>query len=180
MLNKPVHSPFGVVLAYGPLVHAAHTGFNALFVSMSQAAWWTIQVSHPVWTNQYDVKILGLQDYRICACISRTLLTRIYFQNWWAAYTRNIMSFVDWAHDTSIVCCETASVLDCYLASYCTRADAPTHYRCIGIFWLHESSRNHRFPEVGRPWNHWQITVNAAGDNWSAANAIANISLPHS
>jgi hypothetical protein len=74
---------------------------------------------------------------------------------------------------------ETASVWDCYLASYCTRANAPTYYRWIGIFWLHESSRHHWFPEVGRPLHHWQITVNAASDNQSAANAIANILLSH-
>jgi hypothetical protein len=35
------------------------------------------------------------------------------------------------------------------------------------------------FPEVGRPWHHWQITVNAASDNQSAANAVANILLSH-
>jgi hypothetical protein len=40
-------------------------------------------------------------------------------------------------------------------------------------------SRHLRFPEVGRPWHHWQITVNAASDNQSAANAIANILLSH-
>jgi hypothetical protein len=67
---------------------------------------------------------------------------------------------------------ETASVWDCNLKA--------TAHRCIGIFWLHESSRHHRFPEVGRPWHHWQITVNAATDNQSAANAIANILLSHS
>jgi hypothetical protein len=70
---------------------------------------------------------------------------------------------------------DTASVWDCYLASYCTRANAPTYYQCISIFWLHESSGHHRFPEVGRPWHHWQITVNAAGDNQSAANAIVDL-----
>jgi hypothetical protein len=70
---------------------------------------------------------------------------------------------------------ETTSVCDCYLASSCIRANAPTYYRCIGIFWLHESSRHHRFPEVGRPWHHWQITVNAVSDNQSAANAITQV-----
>jgi hypothetical protein len=29
--------------------------------------------------------------YRICACISRIFLTKLYLQNWDAAYTRNIM-----------------------------------------------------------------------------------------
>jgi hypothetical protein len=74
---------------------------------------------------------------------------------------------------------ETASIWDFYFASYCTRANTPTYYRCIGIFWSHESSRHHRFPEVGRPWHHWQMIVNAASDNQSAANAIANILLSH-
>jgi hypothetical protein len=37
----------------------------------------------------------------------------------------------------------------------------------------------HRFPEVERQWHHWQIIVNAASDNWIAANTIANILLPH-
>jgi hypothetical protein len=53
------------------------------------------------------------------------------------------------------------------------------YYRCIGMFWLHESSRRHRFPEVGRPWHYCQIIVNAAGDNQSATNSIANILLSH-
>jgi hypothetical protein len=35
------------------------------------------------------------------------------------------------------------------------------------------------FPEVWRPWRHWQITENAASDNQSAANAIANILHSH-
>jgi hypothetical protein len=74
---------------------------------------------------------------------------------------------------------ETAGVWDCYLTSYCARANAPTYYRCIGIFWSHESSRHHRFPEVGRPWHHWEITVNAASDSQSAVNVIANILLSH-
>jgi hypothetical protein len=74
---------------------------------------------------------------------------------------------------------DTASVWDCYLASCCTRANAPTYYRCIGIFLLHENSRYHRFPEVGRPWHNWQIAVNASRDNQSAANAIANILPSH-
>jgi hypothetical protein len=60
-------------------------------------------------------------------------------------------------------------------SSYCTRAKAAMYYRYIGIFWLHESSQHHRFPEVGRPWHYWQITANAASDNQSAVNAIANI-----
>jgi hypothetical protein len=59
---------------------------------------------------------------------------------------------------------EAARVWDCYLASYCTCANASTFFRCIGTFWFHESSRHHRFPDVGRPWHHWQITVNAASD----------------
>jgi hypothetical protein len=72
-------------------------------------------------------------------------------QNWDAAYTRNIVVFGDWVRDAGIYVVklpvETASAWDYFLASYCTRANAPTYYRCIGIFWLHESSRQHRFPE---------------------------------
>jgi hypothetical protein len=74
---------------------------------------------------------------------------------------------------------ETASVWDCYLASCCIYAKTPTYYWCIGMFWLHESSRHHRFPEVGRPWHHRQITTIAASDNQSAANTITNILLSH-
>jgi hypothetical protein len=74
---------------------------------------------------------------------------------------------------------DTTSVWNCYLSRYCTRVNAPTYYQCMGIFLLHESSRHHRFPEVGRPWHYWQITVNAARDNQSAANAIASILLSH-
>jgi hypothetical protein len=47
---------------------------------------------------------------------------------------------------------ETASVWDGYPASCCTCMNEPTYYRCIGIFWLHESTRCHRFPEVRRLW----------------------------
>jgi hypothetical protein len=36
-----------------------------------------------------------------------------------------------------------------------------------------------RFPEVGRPWHHWEITVNADSNNQSAANVIANILFSH-
>jgi hypothetical protein len=74
---------------------------------------------------------------------------------------------------------ETASVWDCHLARCCTCANSPTYYQCIGIFWSHGSRQHHRFPEVRRPWHHRQITVNAAGDNRSATNAISNILLSH-
>jgi hypothetical protein len=105
-------------------------------------------------------------------------------QNWGAAYTRNIMSFFTTEPATLILYVvklpvETTSVWDCYLASYCTHANVPTYYRCIGIFWLHEISRHHRFPEVERPWRHWQITVNAAGDNQNTTSAIGNLVLSH-
>jgi hypothetical protein len=70
---------------------------------------------------------------------------------------------------------ETVSIWDLS----CTRAKSLTYNWCIGIFWLHETSGHHQFPEVGRPWHHWQITVNAASDNQSAANAIANILISH-
>jgi hypothetical protein len=52
----------------------------------------------------------GLEGrYRICACISHTFGPEFTLQNWGAAYTRNIMSFYDWARDAGIVCCETPS-----------------------------------------------------------------------
>jgi hypothetical protein len=122
-------------------------------------------------------------NYRICACISRTFDNNLPSKKLGAAYTRNIVLLTT-EPATSVlyvvkIPVETVSVWDCYLESYCTRANAPTYYRCIGIFWLHESSRHHRFPEVRRLWHHWQITVNAASDNQSAANAIANILLSH-
>jgi hypothetical protein len=121
--------------------------------------------------------------YRICACISRTSWQEFNLQKWVAAYTRNIVSFWrlsprrrDWMLWNTQ---QRPLVFETYLASYCTRANVPTYYRCIGIFWLHESSRHHLFPEVGRPWHYWQITINAASDNWSATNSIANILHSH-
>jgi hypothetical protein len=124
------------------------------------------------------------KTYRICTCISRTFLTRIYppklgcglCTEYYVLFTTEPVTPVLYVLKLPV---ETASVWDCYLASYCTCTNAPTYYRCIGIFWLHESSRYHRFPEVGRPWHHWQITVNAASDNQSTANAIGNILLSH-
>jgi hypothetical protein len=90
-------------------------------------------------------------------------------QNWGAAYARNIVLLTTEPATPVLyvvkIPVETASVWDCYLASYCTHTNALTYYGCIGIFWLHDSSRHHWFPEVGRPWHHWQITINAASDN---------------
>jgi hypothetical protein len=111
-------------------------------------------------------------------------LTRISLQNWGCGLCTEYYVILTTEPATPVLCVvklpvETVSVWDCYLASYCTRANAPTYYWCIGTFWLHESSRHHQFPEVGRPWHHWQITVNAASDHQSAANAIANILLSH-
>jgi hypothetical protein len=123
--------------------------------------------------------------YRISACISHTFFfTRIYppklgsglCMEYYVLLTTEPAMPVLYVVKLPV---ETASVWDCYLTSYCTHVNTPTYYRCIGIFWLHESSRHHRFPEVGRPWHHWQITVNAASDKQSAANAIANILLSH-
>jgi hypothetical protein len=63
---------------------------------------------------------------------------------------------------------------------HCTRAKARTYYRYIGIFLVHESSQHHWFPEVGRPWHHWQTSVNAGSNNQSAMkNAITIILLSH-
>jgi hypothetical protein len=123
------------------------------------------------------------KSFLICACISRTFWQEFTLKYWDAAYTRNI-ALLTTEPATPVLYVvklpvETASVGHCYLASDCTRANAQTYYRCIGIFWLHESSRYHRFPEVWRPWHHWQITVNAASDNQIAANAIGNIVPSH-
>jgi hypothetical protein len=122
--------------------------------------------------------------YRICACVSRTFSTRIYPPKLGCGLCTEYYVLLTTEPATPVlyvVKCpvETVGAWDCYLASYCTRANAPTYYWCIDIFWLHEISGHHRFPEVGRPWHHWQITVNAAGDNQSAANAIENILLSH-
>jgi hypothetical protein len=121
--------------------------------------------------------------YRICACTSRTFLT-IYPQKLrYCLYTEYYVLLATEPVTPVLYVVrlpvETAGVWDCYLASYCTRANATTYYRCIGIFWLHGSSRHHWFPEVEKPWHHWQSTVNAASHNQSAANAIANIFLSH-
>jgi hypothetical protein len=120
-----------------------------------------------------------LTKYRICTCISRTFFYKNLPSKIGVRLIHKILwRFNDWARDAGIVYCETpvetACVWDCYLASYCTRANAPTYYRCTGIFSLHKSSQHHQFPEVGRPWHIWRITGNAARDNQIAANAIAN------
>jgi hypothetical protein len=120
--------------------------------------------------------------YRICACISCTFFNIIYppklgcglYTEYYVLLTTEPATPVLYVVKLPV---ETASVWDCYLASYCTRANTPTYYQCICIFWLHKSSRRHGFPEVGRPRHHWQITVDAASDNQSAANAIENILL---
>jgi hypothetical protein len=129
----------------------------------------------------YDMKS---GKYRICACTSRIFLTRIYPPKLGCGLCTEYDVILTTEPATPILYVlklpvETASVWDCYLASYCTRENAPTYYQCIGIFWLHESSWHHQLKEVGRPWRHWQITINAASDNQSAANAIGNIFLSH-
>jgi hypothetical protein len=133
-----------------------------------------------IWNVQFCV----WEPNTVFVRVSRTFFWQEFtLQNWVAAYARNIVLLTT-EPATSVLYVvklpvETASIWNCYLPSHCTRANTPTYYRCIGIFWLHESSRHHRFPEAGRPWHHWQITVNAASDNQSAANAIANILLSH-
>jgi hypothetical protein len=72
-----------------------------------------------------------------------------------------------------------ANCYDCYLASYCTHVKALKYYRYISIFWLHDSSQHHTFPEVGELQYRWQITTNAASNNQSAMHAVPNILLPH-
>jgi hypothetical protein len=130
------------------------------------------------------IQMLKIVKYRICACVSRIFLTRIYTPKLGCGLCTEYYVPLTSEPATPVLHVvklplETASVWDCYLASYCTRTNAPTYYRCIGIFWLHESSRHNRFPELGRPWHHWQITVNDTSNNQSAANAIAYILLSH-
>jgi hypothetical protein len=145
-------------------------------------AWIRIAQKSLVFTGTLILTFHTKTNYRICACIRRTFLTRIY-----SIICVRLMYgifFLTTEPATRVLYVvklpvETASVWDCYLASYCTRANVPTCYWCIGIFWLHESSWHHQCLEVGRPWHHWQITVNAASDNQSAANAITNILLSH-
>jgi hypothetical protein len=79
------------------------------------------------------------------------LLQEFTLQNRCEAYARNIMSFLKSEPATPVLyvvklSVEVDSVWDCYLASWCTHANVPTYYRCIGISWLHDSSRHHWFP----------------------------------
>jgi hypothetical protein len=138
-----------------------------------------------------------LQIYCICMCISRTFLTRIYSPKLGCGlYTEYYVFFLEPDPPNKAIVLltiepampvlyvvklpvETANVWDSYLASYYTCVNVSMYYWCIGIFWLYESSQHHQFPKVGRLWHYWQITVNAASDNQSAANAIANIVLTH-
>jgi hypothetical protein len=78
-------------------------------------------------------------DIRTYACISRTFLTTsLPSKIGSAAYVRNIMSMTTEPATPALYVVklpvEIASVRDCHLASYCTRANAPTFCRCIGIF----------------------------------------------
>jgi hypothetical protein len=128
-------------------------------------------------------EIVEDSEYRICA-FQPHFLTRIYPPKLVCGLCTEYYVLLTTEPATPVLCVvklpvDTASVWDCYLANYCTRSNTPTHYWCMGIFWLHESSRHHRFPEVWRPWHHRQITVNAASDNQSAVNATANILLSH-
>jgi hypothetical protein len=126
------------------------------------------------------LSFLLLLIYRICVCISRTFLTIIYPPKLGYGLCIEYYILLTTEPATPVLYVvklpvETTSVWDCYLAGYCTCANAPPCCQCISIFWLHESSWQHRFPEVRGPWHYWQITINAASDNQNAANAIANI-----
>jgi hypothetical protein len=95
----------------------------------------------------YYGSYVSKRNCRICTCISRTFWPEFALQNWGAAYARNIMSLLTTEPATPVLYVvklpvETASVWDCYLASYCTRAIMPMLtpvYRHIFIFiweWL--------------------------------------------
>jgi hypothetical protein len=111
-------------------------------------------MSYPLWSGFINEKIITKPFYcrcnlPICACISRTFLTRIYppklrcglCTEYYVLLTTEPATPVLYVVKLPI---ETASVWDCYLASHCTRANTPKYYWCIGIFCLHESNRNHR------------------------------------
>jgi hypothetical protein len=82
-------------------------------------------------------------DHRICVCISRTFMTRSYWPKLGCGLYTEYYVLLTTEPATSVLYVvklpvETASVWDCYLASYCTRTNSPKYYRCIGIFWLHK------------------------------------------
>jgi hypothetical protein len=80
---------------------------------------------------------------RICPCISRTFLTRIYPPKlgcglctlYYVLFTTKPATPVLYVVKLPV---ETASAWDCYLASYCTRPNTPTYYCswyvCIYIY----------------------------------------------
>jgi hypothetical protein len=165
--RKRMSGPSQLIIAYMNAVKINHNFFSFLINNY----------------NKSIQRISHMKVYRICACISRTFWQEFTLQNWVRLYTEHYVLFTTEPATPELyvvkLLIETASVWDCYLASYCTRANAKTFFRCIGVFWLHERSLHHRFPEVGRQWHHRQITVNAASNNQSAANAIGNIVLSH-
>jgi hypothetical protein len=52
---------------------------------------------------------INMEQYRICACISLTFLTRIYPPKLGFGSYTEYCPFDDWARDVGIVCCETPS-----------------------------------------------------------------------
>jgi hypothetical protein len=97
-----------------------------------------ISVCFCTWSSVCD-------KYRICACISCTFWTRIYPPKLGCGLCTECYVLLMTEPATPVLYVvklpvETASVWDWYRASYCMRANVPTYYRCISIFWLHESS----------------------------------------
>jgi hypothetical protein len=132
-------------------------------------------------TMHYNANIIySLDSHTAFLRGNQQFFTRIYPPKFWCGLCKEYYVLLTTEPATPVLYfvklpVETASVWDCYLASYYTRANALTYYRYIGT----TPSIIDRFPEVGRLWYHWKITENAASDNQSAANAIANISLSH-
>jgi hypothetical protein len=137
---------------------------------------------HFEWVNyrRYSSQDVWEMKYRICACISCTFLTRIYPPKLGCGLCTEYYSFWRLSPRRRYCMFWNSQWRPLMFETFTMQATAHTQMRQrIGIFWLHESSQYHQFPEVGRLWHHWQITTNAASNNQSAANAIANILLSH-
>jgi hypothetical protein len=91
-------------------------------------------------------------------------------RNWGAAYTRNGMSF--WPLSPRRRYCMLWNSQWRPIVFQTVILQAVIHTRMRQRI-TRVSVCHNQFPEVGRPWHHWQIAVNVASNNKSAANAIA-------
>jgi hypothetical protein len=93
--------------------------------------------------------------YRICACISRTFVTRIYTTKLGAAYTRNIMSF--WPLSPRRRYCMSSNSQQKPLVFETVILQAVVHARMrqritgVSAYFNYMRVADHRFPQVGRP-----------------------------